>query len=392
MRRVGLVSVDNHGLWLGGRYYLQHQIRAVASLSPNERLPICDVWWGSSPAEDHFAEVRADIGASVVIDFPKTRLGRLGRRFRRFVAGIDDARDLLEQNEIGVLFPTLPFERPGVPFVYWLPDFQHIHLRSELSESISAVFESRITWSVRLADLVVLSSEACLQDFVEAYPEAAYKARLLRFCSAPTQEWWALDPAVVTKLYRLERPYFLLSNQFNYYKNHRVVFEAMDMLKQRGLDAELVCTGSIIGFKGEQYYLDLKKFVEERGLDRQIRILGMLPRQEQISLLRAATAVLQPSRYEGWSTAVEDARALNKPILASDIAVHREQLGNDYPYLLPLADPGAWVEAMAALLANVERTAVILSRHEVESMTQNRQREAGRAFVSIMREAMDMAS
>jgi len=34
---------------------------------------------------------------------------------------------------------------------------------------------------------------------------------------------------------------------------------------------------------------------------------------------------VQPSLFEGWSTVVEDARALGKPIVLSDIPVHLEQ-------------------------------------------------------------------
>ena len=49
------------------------------------------------------------------------------------------------------------------------------------------------------------------------------------------------------------------------------------------------------------------------------------PRLDQIQLLRCADAVLQPSLFEGWSTVVEDARALGKRIFLSDIPVHREQ-------------------------------------------------------------------
>ena len=392
MPRVGLVSADNDGLWLGGRYYLQHQIRAVASLPVDERLPICDVWWGQCPAEDHFAEVRADLDASLIIDFPTTIAGRLKRRLRRFIYGISDARDLLVKHDVQVLFPILPFANPGIPFVYWLPDFQHVHLRSELGEAIAGTFERRMTESVELAKLVVLSSEVCLRDYLRIYPKSAHKARLLRFCSSPTQEWWALNPDTITKRYQLDSPFFLLSNQFNYYKNHRVAFEAVDILKRCGKSTTLVCTGNTQGFKGDRYFLELKEFVEKRNLGSQIRILGRLPREEQICLLRAATAVLQPSRYEGWSTTIEDARTLGKRILASEIEVHREQLGNDYPFLLPIADAEAWATAMGSILESVGTEDSMLGRHQVESLIQGRQRENGQTFVRIMREAIGLTS
>ena len=38
-----------------------------------------------------------------------------------------------------------------------------------------------------------------------------------------------------------------------------------------------------------------------------------------------ALAVIQPSLFEGWSTVVEDAKAMNQKMILSDIEVHREQ-------------------------------------------------------------------
>ena len=65
-----------------------------------------------------------------------------------------------------------------------------------------------------------------------------------------------------------------------------------------------------------------------------------------MQLMRRSLAVIQPSLFEGWSTVVEDARALGKRIAISDIPVHLEQ----HP-------PGARVfardsaESLAAILA-----------------------------------------
>ena len=42
--------------------------------------------------------------------------------------------------------------------------------------------------------------------------------------------------------------------------------------------------------------------------------------------------MVNPSTYEGWNTAVEQAKALNKRTVLSNISVHREQK-NHYSYL-----------------------------------------------------------
>ena len=47
-------------------------------------------------------------------------------------------------------------------------------------------------------------------------------------------------------------------------------------------------------------------------------------------------AVIQPSLFEGWSTVVEDGKALNKVIIASNLSVHVEQMRERGIYFNPL--------------------------------------------------------
>ncbi|MEZ4901449.1 MAG: hypothetical protein R2822_06650 [Spirosomataceae bacterium] len=54
----------------------------------------------------------------------------------------------------------------------------------------------------------------------------------------------------------------------------------------------------------------------------------MIPRAHQLGLMKHALAVIQPSKFEGWSTVVEDAKSLQKQILLSRIPVHVEQMGD----------------------------------------------------------------
>jgi glycosyltransferase involved in cell wall biosynthesis len=54
-----------------------------------------------------------------------------------------------------------------------------------------------------------------------------------------------------------------------------------------------------------------------------------------MSLMRHAIAVINPSKFEGWSTTVEEAKSMGKAILLSDIAVHREQAPDRAAYFPP---------------------------------------------------------
>jgi glycosyltransferase involved in cell wall biosynthesis len=51
--------------------------------------------------------------------------------------------------------------------------------------------------------------------------------------------------------------------------------------------------------------------------------------------MKNAQAVIQPSLFEGWSTVVEDAKALNQTLIVSNIAVHKEQLRDKGYFFAP---------------------------------------------------------
>jgi len=71
---------------------------------------------------------------------------------------------------------------------------------------------------------------------------------------------------------------------------------------------------------------ELHRIIDENGLHDQISLLGIIPRGDQINLMRWSQAVLQPSLFEGWSTVIEDAISLQVPVIAADLPVNMEQL------------------------------------------------------------------
>ncbi len=387
MFEVGLVALDTDGKWIGGRYYLQHLVKAVASLPKSEQLHMSDVWWQESVEQDPFAEVRNCLSRKVVVRSPISILGRSRRKFRRMINRISDARDLFHDAQIGVLFPALPCEAPGIPFVFWLSDFQYLELPGLFGEKLCQWYADNARNNVAKASLIVLSSEHAYRTMREVFPEALQRARIVHFCSVPDETWWRLDPAKVAEQNNIDR-FLLFSNQFTHHKNHEVIFDAVRILRDRGSDLLLVCTGSTYGFRGDDYFNKLTQFIDKYDLHSNIRILGMVPRDEHVALMRRSIAMIQPSRFEGWSTAVEDAKTLGKTLLVSDIEVHREQLGADYPLYINVDDTEAWAGAMLAAWNNGRPGPHSDQESQGFKQLQVAAENTGRRFVSVMREAM----
>ena len=72
-------------------------------------------------------------------------------------------------------------------------------------------------------------------------------------------------------------------------------------------------------------YARLMAEAERAGVAGHFRHLGMVPYEDVFGLNAAAEALINPSLFEGWSTTVEEAKALGTRMLLSDVTLHREQ-------------------------------------------------------------------
>ncbi len=89
----------------------------------------------------------------------------------------------------------------------------------------------------------------------------------------------------------------------------------------------------------------LERPIDELGVADRVRYLGQVPRDEQLALIKYADVVVQPSLFEGWSTLVEECKALDKFLIVSDLPVHREQIADNCWFFDPHDE-----EALRALL------------------------------------------
>jgi glycosyltransferase involved in cell wall biosynthesis len=67
------------------------------------------------------------------------------------------------------------------------------------------------------------------------------------------------------------------------------------------------------------------RLIESSGVNLNFRLLGLIPHAHIPALMRSSAALINPSTFEGWSTTVEEAKAMGTPMILSDLKVHQEQ-------------------------------------------------------------------
>jgi glycosyltransferase involved in cell wall biosynthesis len=101
-------------------------------------------------------------------------------------------------------------------------------------------------------------------------------------------------------------------------KNHRLLIEAMALLKESRDDVSAV----IVGTGGPEFAGGLKALASRLGLDEKVFFLGY--REDAYGVVKACDLMVLPSLWEGLPVAALEGMACGVPVLLSDIPPHRE--------------------------------------------------------------------
>nr|WP_233475867.1 glycosyltransferase family 1 protein [Bradyrhizobium brasilense] len=310
-------------LWAGGYNYQRNLFAALARFLPGEFVPV--VFAGTGAEENELAELAAVPAVEVLRS--EAFDGQPGLA-AALALGLDrGAAAAFHSARIDVVVEAARFFgwRLPVPTVAWIPDLQHRSLPQLFPTT--ARWRREIGFRVQIASgrTIMLSSESALRDFRACYPRAGNRVSVVRFATQPPEAFLNTDPSEVIATHHLPANYFYLPNQFYRHKNHQLVVDALTILKRRGVDVVVCASGSTEDRREPGYYDQVNSEITKRGLEANFRHLGVIPLPHVYALLRASTALLNPSRFEGWSTTVEEAKSFGVPMILSDIDVHREQ-------------------------------------------------------------------
>lgn len=325
--RVGIPLIQNafngRSGWIAGFYYVKNSINAIATLPSNDRPEVIAFVPSDFKQSLLLPEYSSDSEWLKIISIPCDRNGNSTELQKYF-----------DENPCDVYFPfnTIPTFCFNAPMIGWIPDFQHKYIPQFFSETDQKDRELTFHFLLSQSSKIVCSSYNVAQDVEKFYSFVNKdKIAILQFKSSFSFSQ-SLDEKNILEKYAIDKKYIYLPNQFWMHKNHKTVFEAWHQLKLNRYDYLLVCTGETKDYRNLNYFDELNSFVKNNNLENNIRILGFIDRDEQIQLYKNASAILQPSLFEGWNTSIEDAKAYGKPLIVSDLPVHHEQCGESAYY------------------------------------------------------------
>ena len=312
-------------VWAGGQNYLRN---LVTALRAHEAARVQPVLFADP---DYSAAVVAEIeaaGAEVVRDARFAHRGQARRALRALVTGSDAmAAAAYRAHGIDAVFESVTYHgwRFGLPVLTWLPDFQHREMPHMFGKAAWWRRDIAFRLAMGKGHNVLLSSNAARTDMLSAYPGCRATVHVVPF-AVPVP---AVIPTATIVAARatenIPERWIFLPNQFWQHKNHTLVVEALALIADAHSDIVVVCTGSSDDPRNQAAFGALMARAAAAGLQTQFRALGHIPFARVQALMQGAVALINPSLFEGWSTTVEEAKALGLPMLLSDIPVHREQ-------------------------------------------------------------------
>ncbi|MEL1240105.1 glycosyltransferase [Flavobacterium flavipallidum] len=191
----------------------------------------------------------------------------------------------------------------------------------------------------RNLDVIATVSEECATVLKERFPDFLKKIKVIyNIVSEELIHKLALEKANINK----SVPIILSIGRLHPQKGFDLAIDAALILKENNIHFQWLVIG-----EGEQR-MELTKRIKEKGLEKNFILLGL--KENPYPYLKAATVYVQPSKYEGKSIAIDEAKILNKPIIVTNFSTAKDQIQSNVNGIITEMKPDALAIAISNLL------------------------------------------
>lgn len=196
------------------------------------------------------------------------------------------------------------------------------------------------------ADAVVTISELCKNDLVDNFPDLKDKFNILENITNPTlikkmAEEDINDPAFENKKEVLK---LLSIGRLYPQKNYPLAIDAAKIIKDKGIDFKWYIIGDGV------LKSDIEKQINALSLQDNIILLGL--RSNPYPYIKQCDIIVQSSLFEGKSIAIDEAKILCKPIVATNYPTVYDVISDNKNGLIAEMTPEALAEKIILLYNN----------------------------------------
>lgn len=327
MLKVGFIINFNSSKWLGGFNLVINLIKSLSLLEDKKIKPVLII----------DKKLPSGILKGLNIEIVKTNYFLKEKTYKRifnklliFLLGKSYIYErLFKDLKIDVLSHTLlPLgKNSSLKSFPWIPDFQYYHYPENFSFKNRILKKINIYFARKHSNRIILSSKNARKDLKKISYNAYRKAIVNPFVFDLINIKKISSLRKIQKKYKLENNFFYLPNQYFIHKNHIIVLKALKHILQddKNKNITIVSTGFNNDHRDPTHFSRLNSFIKKNKLSNNYKYLGIVPYEDMMSLIYHSIALINPSKFEGWSSSVEQAKSMGKKIILSNINVHKEQ-------------------------------------------------------------------
>lgn len=192
-------------------------------------------------------------------------------------------------------------------------------------------------YAARAADAIIAVSAATRRDLINRYKVAAEKVFVVS--EGVERRVFRVQSEVkvksVKKKYKINGPYILFVGTIQPRKNLQMLIKAFSLLvgsskwvvgreRKKTTDYKLRTTNLVIAGKLGWDYDEILVLPKKLGIGSRVKFLGHVPDADLPGLYSGAVVFAFPSLFEGFGLPILEALSCGCPVIASDIAPHRE--------------------------------------------------------------------
>jgi len=183
------------------------------------------------------------------------------------------------------------------------------------------------------ADAVTTCSKVLLDQAVELAPEIKFKIKVVH--NGVNVELFANATP-----YSHPKPYLLAVGQLERHKGFDLLIDAFSQMQDEKIGFDLLIAGD------GSMRRELEDQIRKNDLGDRVHLLGGVSQQKVASLMRGSRGVVIPSRREPFGIVALEARAANKPIVASNVGGLPEALRGSNAVLIEPENGNALMQAL----------------------------------------------
>lgn len=232
----------------------------------------------------------------------------------------DTPTRVIHKHKLDTIIPYMRLDTFDVTTIAYLYDCQHRHLPEFFNDGEKQSRDTYFQDMVNHHNKIIVNAQTVKEDLINFYNASPEQIFVLPYTPKIDLHFYK-DYSKNIKKYNLPKRYFMMSNQFWVHKDHPTALRAFAEYLKSDSEIEFIFTGSMEDYRRPGYIEELKQLIKELKIEDKVRFLGLIPKEEQLQIMKGALAVVQTTLFEGGpgGGGASDAAALGVPVILSDI-------------------------------------------------------------------------